>query len=57
MEGGALDMLDHVCVACIEPLTAAAARALGLRVSVVPRTHTAAALAAALADYFSNTRR
>lgn len=57
VEGGTLDMLDDVCVACIEPQTAAAARALGLRVNIVPHTHTAAGLAAALAEYFVNTRR
>jgi uroporphyrinogen III methyltransferase/synthase len=41
-------------VACIGPVTAATARELGLRVDVVPRAYTGAALAAALADHFCN---
>jgi uroporphyrinogen III methyltransferase/synthase len=39
-------------VACIGPITADAARACGLRVDVVPRDYTAAALADALVDHF-----
>ena len=39
-------------VACIGPVTADAARAGGLRVDVVPREYTAAALAAALVEHF-----
>jgi len=39
-------------VACIGPVTAATARECGLPVTVVPRTYTAAALAAALVDHF-----
>jgi uroporphyrinogen-III synthase len=57
VEGGTLAMLDDVCVACIEPQTAAAARALGIHVNVVPRDHTAEALAAALATHFAQSRR
>jgi uroporphyrinogen-III synthase len=34
-EGGTLAMLDGVAVACIDPQTAAAARALGLRVNAI----------------------
>jgi uroporphyrinogen-III synthase len=52
-EGGTLAMLDDVCVACIEPQTAAAARSFGLHVDVVPRLHTAEGLAAALSDHFA----
>lgn len=48
-EGGSLAMLDHVCVACLEPPTAQAAQALGLRVQVVPAEHSPLALALALA--------
>ncbi len=48
-EGGSLSMLDDVAVACIDPQTAAAARALGLRVAIVPQVHTSVALAEALA--------
>jgi uroporphyrinogen-III synthase len=55
-EGGTLAMLDHVCIACIEPQTAVAARSIGLHVDVVPRDHTPAALAAALAGYFERRR-
>jgi uroporphyrinogen-III synthase len=57
VEGGTLSMLDDVCIACIEPQTAAAARALGLRVHVVPRIHTPEALASALAAHFDGSRR
>jgi uroporphyrinogen III methyltransferase/synthase len=43
-------------VACIGPVTAATARALGLAVAVEPRAYTVPALAAAVVDYFCNTR-
>jgi uroporphyrinogen-III synthase len=56
-EGGTLAMLDDVCVACIEPQTAAVARGLGLRVAVVPGEHTPEALATDLAAYFAAPRR
>jgi uroporphyrinogen III methyltransferase/synthase len=49
-EGGSLAMLDGVLIACIDPQTAAAARALGLRVAIVPQHHTANALAEAIAE-------
>ena len=39
-EGGTLSMLDDVCIACIEPMTANAAREYGLHVDVVPTEHT-----------------
>jgi len=41
-------------VACIGPVTADTARAVGLTVDVVPAAYTAAALAAALAAHFAN---
>ncbi len=53
-EGGSLSMLDDVTVACIDPQTAAAARSLGLRVAVVPHTHSPRALAEALAAHLAN---
>lgn len=52
-EQGTLAMLDDVCVACIGPVTAAAAKALGVSVQVVPTDHTLDGLHAGLADYFS----
>ncbi len=52
-EGGTLAMLDDVCVACIERLTAEAARGYGLHVDVVPQAPTLSGLAAAVAAYFS----
>lgn len=55
-EGGTLAMLDDVCIACIEPQTAAAARALGLQVHVVPDEHTPKGLAAELAAYFTRSK-
>lgn len=56
-EGGSLDMLDDVCVACIGPRTAAAARDRGLRVRIEPRQHTPEGLAAELAAYFARRDR
>lgn len=56
-DGGTLAMLDDVCIACIEPQTAAAARALGLHVHVVPDEHTPEGLAAELAAYFARSTR
>jgi uroporphyrinogen-III synthase len=56
-EGGTLAMLDDVCIACIEPQTAAVARALGLHVHVVPADHSDAGLAAALADCLAHNNR
>ena len=41
-------------VACIGPVTAAAARRLGLEVTVEAAEHTASGLVAALEDYFAN---
>jgi uroporphyrinogen-III synthase len=52
-EGGTLDMLSDVPVAALDPQTAAAAQAYDLQVKVVPTEHTPAALADALAHYFS----
>lgn len=56
-EGGTLAMLDDVTVVCIEPQTAAAARALGLHVAVVPEEHTPEALADALTQYYARRSR
>jgi uroporphyrinogen-III synthase len=52
-ESGSLAMLDHVCVACIGPLTAGAAQELGLHVDLVPEKHTIQGLVEAIAAYFS----
>ena len=52
-EGGTPAMLDDVCVACIGPLTATAARDYGLHVDVLPEKHTIEGLVAAVADYFA----
>ncbi len=41
-------------IACIGPITAAAAEAAGLHVDVVPKEYTITALTQAIADYFSN---
>jgi uroporphyrinogen-III synthase len=53
MEGGTPAMLDHVVVAALDPQTAAAAHAFGLHVQVLPTSYTPAALALALAQFFS----
>jgi uroporphyrinogen-III synthase len=53
LEGGTPAMLDDVCVACIGPLTAAAARDYGMHVDVLPQEHTIDGLVSAVADYFA----
>ena len=52
-EGGSLDDLLGVCVACIGPVTADAAAALGLQVNVQPDKHTISALVEGLEEYFA----
>jgi uroporphyrinogen III methyltransferase/synthase len=52
-DGGTLAMLDNVHVACIDPPTAATARALGIRVHVIPAHPTPDALAAELGRLFA----
>ncbi len=52
-EGGTPAMLDDVCVACIGPLTATAARDYGLHVDVLPEKHTIEGLVGAVAEYFA----
>ncbi|MBK8049247.1 MAG: uroporphyrinogen-III synthase [Anaerolineales bacterium] len=54
-EGGTLAMLDHVCVACIGPITTATARELNLHVDVLPDQHTIEGLVNAVAAYFQET--
>ncbi len=51
-EGGDLKALEGLCIACIGPKTADAARELGLSVAVVPNDYTLEALVAALDTYF-----
>lgn len=55
-EDGTLAMLDGVTVACIGPLTAAAAHDFGLKVDIVPAQHTIEGLAQALAGHFAARR-
>ena len=44
VEGGSLDMLDDVIVACIGPITTETALSYGMKVASVPRSHTYAGL-------------
>lgn len=53
-EGGTLDDLDGVCVACIGPVTAEAVREYGLHVGVVPEDHTLEGILDGLEHYYSN---
>lgn len=53
-EGGSLAMLDDLTIACIGPLTSAAAKEFGLHVDVTPQKHTIDGLVEAIAEYFSN---
>lgn len=52
-EGGTKAMLDDICIACIGPLTAAAAQDYGFHVSLVPEQHTIAGLVQAVNDHFA----
>ena len=52
-EGGALDMLHDVVVACLDAQTAAAANAFGLHVQVLPDPPTYQTLAENLAKHFT----
>jgi uroporphyrinogen III methyltransferase/synthase len=52
-EGGSLDMLKDVVVACLDPQTATAAQVYGLHVQVLPTEDSLAALAESLARFFS----
>jgi uroporphyrinogen-III synthase len=49
-EGGTLDMLDDVIVACIGPITHDTARSFGLKVAPVPQSHTYAGLVETIAQ-------
>jgi uroporphyrinogen-III synthase len=53
VEGGSLDMLGDVVVACFDPQTAAAAKAYDLNVQILPSEGTFAALAESLTDFFT----
>lgn len=52
LEGGTMDMLDDVVVACIGPVTAEAVQTYGLCVSIVPDSHTIEGVTQGLVDYF-----
>ena len=51
----AIDLFRAIVVAAIGPVTARAARELGIETEVVPSTYTTEALAQALADHFTGT--
>ena len=55
-EGGALTLLDRVCIASIGPITTRTAQSLGLPVTVEPKHHTLESLVGSLADYFAKGR-
>jgi uroporphyrinogen-III synthase len=55
-EGGDVASLSQVCLACIGPSTASAARQAGLQVVVVPDEHTLGGLVTALERYFQQAR-
>jgi uroporphyrinogen III methyltransferase/synthase len=48
-----LPAMPDACVAVIGPVTAAAARAVGYPVDIIPSEHTAAGVVAALAKHFA----
>jgi uroporphyrinogen-III synthase len=52
-EGGPVDQLARVCLACIGSKTAATADKMGLHVAVTPEEYTIPGLIAALENYFS----
>jgi uroporphyrinogen III methyltransferase/synthase len=47
------EMMAHVAVACIGPITRASAEKVGLRVRVMPRAYTIAGLTEAILEYYS----
>jgi uroporphyrinogen-III synthase len=53
-QGGDTAHLENVCIACIGPSTAEAARASGLRVSVIPAEHTLDGLVAGLETFYQS---
>lgn len=55
-EGGSLQGMEGVCVACIGPITAATAREIGLDVQVVAELYTLQGLVEALEVYYSDGR-
>ena len=54
--GPAADLLGTTCVAAIGPVTAAAAKQLGIETRIMPPTYTIPALVDAIADHFAGTR-
>jgi uroporphyrinogen-III synthase len=56
-ENGKWSDLKELCVACIGPVTQAAAEQRGLEVSVVPREHTIPDLVDSLESYYQVNRR
>jgi uroporphyrinogen III methyltransferase/synthase len=53
-EGGGVAGLTGVCLACLGPITAGAARDLGWNVGVLPAEHTIPALVDALESYYAS---
>ena len=51
-ESGSLDMLDDVCVACLGPITAAAAAEMNIKVAVMPADHTIGGMIRGIQHYF-----
>ena len=49
------ELLTHTLIATIGPVTADAARSLGMNVAIVPKKHTVSALVEAIAAYFKIT--
>ncbi|MGC8779495.1 MAG: uroporphyrinogen-III synthase, partial [Anaerolineae bacterium] len=56
-EGGDVAHLAGICVACLGPVTADAARNHGLTVHVLPQAHTVPALVDALETHFARQNR
>jgi uroporphyrinogen III methyltransferase/synthase len=54
-ESGDWDDLRRVCIACIGPITSAAAERRGLKVHVAPRDHTIPGLVFALEQYYRDS--
>ena len=53
--GSVPELLTHTLIAAIGPVTADAARSLGMNVAIVPKKHTVSALVEAIAAYFKIT--
>jgi uroporphyrinogen III methyltransferase/synthase len=56
LDGGVAEVLRHVTVGCIGPVTADTARAYGMHVAIQPQTYTVPAFVEAIVQFYAPTR-